>query len=108
MSCLCESCRPLDPAPSYTEAHKRACLVMDIARTPTREARRERIARWRKRHGDASADALMNEVAGVFKELTASAAGVSPPGAGFDSVVSEEHTVPHENYTRLRTTRAGR
>ena len=82
MSCLCESCRPHDPAPSYTEAFKRRCLVLDIARTPTREARRERIARWRKRHGDASADALMNEVAGVFKELRASAAGGETPAAG--------------------------
>ncbi len=67
MTCRCERCCPHNPGPTYAEAHKRHCLVMDIVNTPTREARRARIARWRQRHGDASADALMDEVMAAFR-----------------------------------------
>jgi MoxR-like ATPase len=97
--CFCESCRPHDPAPTYTEAFKRNCLVMDIVNTPTREARRARIARWRQRHGDASADALMDEVMEAFKRSRASAAGGETPAAGFDNVVSGEPTMTHVNFS---------
>ncbi len=97
--CLCESCRPHDPAPTFTEAFKRHCLVMDIVHAPTREARRARIARWRQRHGDASADALMGEVMEAFKKLKAPAAGGETPAAGFDTAVRGGHTMTHDDFS---------
>lgn len=96
---LCESCRPHDPAPTCTRAYMIECLAREIARLPTIAARRARIARWRQRHGDASADALMGEVMEAFKKLKAPAAGGETPAAGFDTVVSGEPTMTHVNFS---------
>jgi hypothetical protein len=64
--CLCERCRPHDPAPTYTRAFLIECLAREIAALPTISERRARIESWEKRHGQASGERLKAAVRAVF------------------------------------------
>lgn len=68
MSCLCESCCPHDPAPTYTRAYLIECLAREIAALPTISERRARIESWEAKRGKESGEALKAAVRRVFEK----------------------------------------
>jgi len=66
--CRCESCRPHDPAPTYTRAYMLGCLAREIAALPTISERRARIESWEERQGPEMGEVLKAAIVRVFGE----------------------------------------
>lgn len=66
MTCRCESCSPDNPAPTYTRAYMRECLVREVMGYE-RERRRAFYAAWAREHGETSARQLVAEVNAAYR-----------------------------------------
>lgn len=64
MRCQCESCTIL-PAPTYTRAWLRQCLIRSIVASPER---REFFLKYEQHHGKAEALKLAAEVRQALRE----------------------------------------
>ena len=76
--CLCEMCRPHDPAWTYTRAFQRQTFVQHISgMAPQDQA--AFIDRLRAKHGSAMVGELLDELAGFRKTLPCQSGGSGGP-----------------------------
>lgn len=68
MSCLCPSCRPQDPAPTYTEAYRHECEVRYVVSLGTQEDRRKYLAGVAKRRGLEAMSTLRNDAIRLWEK----------------------------------------
>lgn len=61
-ACRCEACRPADPAPTYTEAHRHQCEARLLAALPRDLQRAAHLDAVEKTAGKMVANALRGAV----------------------------------------------
>lgn len=67
-SCRCESCRPDDPAPTYTRAWRAECEARTVLAIPTLEERREYLAKVAEKRGTAGRQQLEDVILRLHKQ----------------------------------------